>query len=110
MFSPLPKNGGNGSMSTVMKNISRSKTFFERALRVTPGGVHSPVRAFRGVGGDPRWIHSAEGVHLHDVDGHSYVDFCMSWGPLIYGHRDPEILEATSQALQRGWAFGTAEP
>lgn len=90
--------------------MNESEILFERAKRVSPGGVHSPVRAFKGVGGVPRFIRSAVGSKLVDVDGKRYTDYCMSWGPLIFGHRDPEILDAVSQALSRGWSYGAAEP
>ncbi len=86
-----------------------SQALFERALRVAPGGVHSPVRAFRGVGGTPRFIREARGCRLTDVDGNTYIDFCMSWGPLPFGHGDPEVHEATRSALSRGWSYGAAE-
>lgn len=88
----------------------KSFELFERAKRVSPGGVHSPVRGFRGVGGTPRFIESAQGAELTDVDGNRYVDFCMSWGPLLFGHQDPEVAEAVRGALSRGWTYGTAEP
>jgi len=87
-----------------------SETLFEKSKAIVPGGVHSPVRAFRGVGGTPRFIQSASGVELLDVDGNRYIDFCMSWGPLILGHQDPEILDAVRESLSRGWSYGTAEP
>src|SRR5271168_2701749 len=90
--------------------MSESEKLFERAKKVSPGGVHSPVRGFRGVGGYPRFIQSAKGCELTDVDGKKYVDFCMSWGPMLFGHQDPEILEAVQGALSRGWSYGTAEP
>lgn len=93
-----------------MSKIRESEALFERAKRVAPGGVHSPVRGFRGVGGTPRFIRSAQGATLEDVDGNRYVDFCMSWGPLIFGHQDPEVSEAVKSALSRGWSYGTAEP
>lgn len=88
----------------------QSGILFERAKKVSPGGVHSPVRAFRGVGGVPPFIRSASGSKLFDVDGNRYTDYCMSWGPLIFGHGDPEIQEAVEEALQRGWSYGAAEP
>ena len=88
----------------------KSEALFERSKRVSPGGVHSPVRGFRGVGGTPRFIESAQGAELTDVDGNRYTDFCMSWGPLLFGHQDPEIAEAVRGALSRGWSYGTAEP
>lgn len=87
-----------------------SEKLFERAKKVSPGGVHSPVRGFRGVGGTPRFIASAKGVMLTDVDGLSYVDYCMSWGPLIFGHQDEEIATEVHRALERGWTYGAAEP
>lgn len=86
-----------------------SEALFERARRVTPGGVHSPVRAFRGVGGVPRFIREARGSRMTDVDGNSFVDFCMSFGPLIFGHQDPDVRAAVDSALGRGWSYGAAE-
>jgi len=90
-------------------NISKSEAYFERSKKVSPGGVHSPVRAFRGVGGTPRFVERAEGAELIDVDGNRYVDFCMSWGPLILGHQDRDVMEAVQSALHRGWSYGTCE-
>ncbi len=90
--------------------MSESQQFFERSKRVAPGGVHSPVRAFKGVGGTPVFMRSAAGCEIEDVDGNRYIDFCMSWGPLLFGHQDPEVAEAVRGALSRGWSFGTAEP
>jgi len=92
-----------------MENLN-SSTLFERAKACIPGGVHSPVRAFRGVGGVPPFISRAKDDLLFDVDGNSYVDFCMSWGPLIFGHQNHEISEAIRESLSRGWTFGTADP
>ncbi len=89
---------------------TESEKLFERAKRVAPGGVHSPVRAFKGVGGTPRFVRSAKGCELEDVDGNRYIDFCMSWGPLLFGHQDPEVAEAVRASLSRGWSYGTAEP
>jgi glutamate-1-semialdehyde 2,1-aminomutase len=83
---------------------------FKRAKAVSPGGVHSPVRSFRGVGGTPLFIQAAQGAELIDVGGRRYVDYCQSWGPLIFGHGDPEVREAVQSALGRGWSFGAAEP
>lgn len=92
------------------QNTSKSEALFARSRAVVPGGVHSPVRAFKGVGGTPRFIESAQGVELLDVDGNRYVDFCMSWGPLLFGHQEPEVAEAIRGALSRGWSYGTTEP
>jgi glutamate-1-semialdehyde 2,1-aminomutase len=89
---------------------SRSEQLFERARRVSPGGVHSPVRAFRGVGGPPRFMTGGAGARLRDVDGREYLDFCMAFGPLILGHADPGVRAAAEAALARGWSLGTAEP
>jgi glutamate-1-semialdehyde 2,1-aminomutase len=87
-----------------------SEALFQRAQRVSPGGVHSPVRAFRGVGGTPRFMSSGAGGRLRDVDGREYVDFCLAFGPLILGHADAEVRAAAEAALARGWSLGTAEP
>ena len=89
--------------------MTESEDLFARALRVIPGGVHSPVRAFKNVGGTPIFIDSAKGATLTDVDGRSYIDFCMAFGPLILGHTDPDVREATVRALERGWSYGAAE-
>jgi glutamate-1-semialdehyde 2,1-aminomutase len=88
----------------------RSEELFERARRVSPGGVHSPVRAFRGVGGTPRFMTGGAGAYLRDVDGRDYLDFCMAFGPLILGHADTGVRLAAEAALARGWSLGTAEP
>src|SRR3954468_3836881 len=72
----------------------RSSGLFERAVELIPGGVNSPVRAFRGVGGTPRFIASAKGATLTDVDGRTYIDYVGSWGPMILGHANEEVLDA----------------
>lgn len=87
-----------------------SQELFERSKKVTPGGVHSPVRAFRSVGGTPVFFKSAEGPYLHSVEGDTYVDFCQSFGPNILGHRDPEIEKVLEQSIHRAWSFGACEP
>ncbi len=79
---------------------------FERAQRVIPGGVNSPVRAFRAVGGTPRFIASASGAHLTDAEGRRYIDYIGSWGPMILGHGHPAVLEAVHQAALEGLSFG----
>jgi glutamate-1-semialdehyde 2,1-aminomutase len=94
----------------VSSSEGRSEELFARARRVSPGGVHSPVRAFRGVGGTPRFMTGGAGAVLRDVDGREYVDYCMAFGPLIFGHADPGIRAAAEVALARGWSLGTAEP
>ena len=92
------------------RGVSRSEELFARARAVSPGGVHSPVRAFRSVGGTPRFMTGGAGALLRDVDGREYLDFCMAFGPLILGHADPGIRAVAEQALARGWSLGTAEP
>jgi glutamate-1-semialdehyde 2,1-aminomutase len=84
----------------------RSNQLFERARRVIPGGVNSPVRAFRAVGGSPLFIARGSGPYLFDVDGNRYVDFVGSWGPLILGHAHPQVIEAIQQACRHGTTFG----
>ena len=83
---------------------------FDRATRITPGGVHSPVRAFKGVGGTPIFFSSAQGGTMTSVDGREYIDFCQSFGPLILGHRDPDVSEAVREAIDTAWSFGACEP
>ena len=78
----------------------------ERARKFIPGGVNSPVRAFGSVGGTAPFITNAEGSHLHDEDGNTYVDLICSWGPMIHGHAHPEIVEAVSAAAVKGLSFG----
>jgi glutamate-1-semialdehyde 2,1-aminomutase len=84
----------------------RSHALFEAGKRVIPGGVNSPVRAFRGVGGDPVFFSRGKGAYVYDVDGNEYVDYVLSWGPLIAGHAHQEILEAIAQAAALGTSFG----
>jgi glutamate-1-semialdehyde 2,1-aminomutase len=85
---------------------SRSDALFERAQAVIPGGVNSPVRAFRSVGGTPRFIARGEGAWLEDVDGKRYVDLVLSWGPLILGHAHPAVIAAIQDAAVRGTTYG----
>jgi glutamate-1-semialdehyde 2,1-aminomutase len=86
--------------------VSRSAELFERAKDVLPGGVNSPVRAFRAVGGTPFFVASAAGCRLTDADGKTYVDYVCSWGPLILGHAPPAVLDAVRRAAERGWTYG----
>ncbi|MGC8761554.1 MAG: glutamate-1-semialdehyde 2,1-aminomutase [Bryobacteraceae bacterium] len=86
--------------------ISRSAALYERAQRRIPGGVNSPVRAFRSVGGTPRFIQRGEGCRMTDADGNTYIDYIGSWGPLILGHCFPPVVEAVRQALENGSSFG----
>ncbi|MDF9814890.1 glutamate-1-semialdehyde 2,1-aminomutase [Streptomyces sp. SPB162] len=84
-----------------------SQVLFDRAAAVTPGGVNSPVRAFRAVGGTPRFMVSGKGPYLTDADGREYVDLVCSWGPMILGHAHPEVVGAVQEAVTRGTSFGT---
>ena len=86
-------------------NRSNSE-LFERAQRVIPGGVNSPVRAFRAVGGTPRFIARASGAYMFDVEGQRYIDYIGSWGPMILGHGHPAVLEAVQRAATDGFSFG----
>src|ERR1039457_5450210 len=85
---------------------SKSERLFRRAQETIPGGVNSPVRAFRSVGGHPPFIARGQGSHIFDVDGNEYIDYVCSWGPLLLGHRHPEILAALERALAIGTSFG----
>ena len=84
--------------------LPRSHEAFARANRVIPGGVNSPARAFGGVGGEPPFIARAVGAYLHDIDGHSYIDYVGSWGPMILGHVHPAVNAAVTAALDSGRA------
>lgn len=86
--------------------MSRSEKLFERALERIPGGVNSPVRAFRSVGGKPLFIAKGDGARIWDADGKEYIDYVGSWGPLLFGHRSPEVLAALEGALKTGTSFG----
>ncbi len=85
---------------------ANSERLFSRAQKHIPGGVNSPVRAFRGVGGSPLFIARGKGSHIFDVDGNEYIDYVGSWGPLLLGHAHPAIVEAVSEALRSGTSFG----
>ncbi|HTD43927.1 MAG TPA: glutamate-1-semialdehyde 2,1-aminomutase [Bryobacteraceae bacterium] len=85
---------------------SQSEAWFGRAQARIPGGVNSPVRAFRSVGGVPRFIARGEGSRIFDVDGNSYIDYVCSWGPLVLGHRPPAVIDALQEALETGTSFG----
>lgn len=86
--------------------MTQSHTLFEKALHTIPGGVNSPVRAFRGVGGEPIFIRSGKGAMLIDADGREYIDYVGSWGPLILGHAHPAVLAAVINAAEHGFSFG----
>ncbi len=89
-----------------MPDSDRSALLFERARAVIPGGVNSPVRAFRAVGGVPRFIERADGAYLFDADGKRYIDYIGSWGPMILGHRHPAVQQAVHAAVDQGLSFG----
>ncbi len=86
--------------------MNRSESLFARAQELMPGGVNSPVRAFRGVGGTPVFVERAAGPHIFDADGKRYIDYVLSWGPMILGHAHPAIVEAVTRAAQDGTSFG----
>jgi len=86
--------------------MTSNQALFERAQRVIPGGVNSPVRAFRAVGGTPRFIARAQGPYMWDAEGRRYIDYIGSWGPMILGHGHPEVLAAVQQAATEGFSFG----
>src|SRR5262245_18653133 len=85
---------------------TRSNELFSRAQKVIPGGVNSPVRAFRAVGRSPLFIRDAAGSRLTDVDGNSFIDYVGSWGPMILGHAHPQVVEAVASAATRGTSYG----
>ena len=91
-------------------NITKSISLFQEAQSLLPGGVDSPVRAFRAVGGQPLFIERGEGPYLYDVDGNRYIDYVLSWGPLITGHAHPKIVEAVQQAAIKGTSYGAPSP
>ena len=93
-------------MSKTSPNRSKSAAAFERAKRVIPGGVNSPARAFGGVGGSPLFVARADGPFLHDADGHRYLDFIGSWGPMILGHCHPAVVGAVVAAVKNGSSYG----
>ncbi len=84
-----------------------SSELFQRAQQRIPGGVNSPVRAFKAVGGTPIFIERAQGSRLYDVDGNEYLDYIGSWGPMILGHAHEQVTAALENALRRGTSFGT---
>ncbi|MCG8348185.1 MAG: glutamate-1-semialdehyde 2,1-aminomutase [Chloroflexales bacterium] len=88
------------------KSLARSKELFSEAQRFLPGGVNSPVRAFRGVGGTPLFIEKGEGASIWDADGNRYIDYVLSWGPLLLGHAHPAVVAALNEQAARGTSFG----
>src|ERR1700712_5062614 len=96
------------SILEAMRTLDRSRQLQHRAERLLPGGVDSPVRAFRAVGGDPPFVVRAEGAYLWDADGNRYIDYFGSWGPMILGHAFPPVVEAIQQAAARSSSFGAS--
>jgi glutamate-1-semialdehyde 2,1-aminomutase len=90
--------------------MNKSDELFQRALKVSPGGVHSPVRSFKGMDRSPVFFQRAEGPFLFDVNDRKYIDYCQSFGPLILGHRDPEVQEVILQMVHKAWSFKACEP
>ena len=90
--------------------MTSSETLFAEALRYIPGGVNSPVRAFRAVGGQPFFVNRAKGSHVWDVDGREYIDYVCTWGPAILGHAHPAIIRAVQEAAEHGTSFGIPNP
>lgn len=86
-----------------------SEQLFEKSKKYVPGGVHSPVRSFKGLHTTPRFINRAAGAYIWDEEGKDYIDFCMSFGPLILGHRNQSVEEEVREALKRGWSYGACE-
>jgi glutamate-1-semialdehyde 2,1-aminomutase len=97
--------GGDAKARTLVVR-DRSARLMERAMRRMPGGVNSPVRAFRSVGGDPLFMERGEGAHIFDADGNAFVDYVMSYGPLVLGHAHPRVVEAIESTARRGTTFG----
>jgi glutamate-1-semialdehyde 2,1-aminomutase len=94
-------------LPNAFKTTARSQALFHKAQKFFPGGVNSPVRAFQGVGGNPLFIHKSQGAYLWDEDGNRYIDYLLSWGPMILGHADKDIVHAVQQAAREGLSFGT---
>ena len=90
--------------------MTKSSELFVRAQNRIPGGVNSPVRAFRNVGGDPFFVARGEGARIWDVDGNEYIDYVGSWGPAILGHANPKIIKAIQAAAEHGTSFGIPNP
>src|SRR5271165_5853665 len=92
------------------RTLDESRVLHKRAEQLIPGGVNSPVRAFRSVGSEPPFLVRGEGAHVWDADGNRYIDYVGSWGPLILGHADPQVIEAIVQAARNGTSFGASTP
>jgi glutamate-1-semialdehyde 2,1-aminomutase len=95
-------------LGKIMSNIQTD--LFTKAKTMVPGGVHSPVRSFKGLHTTPRFFKEASGAYITDVEDKNYIDFCMSFGPMILGHRNPKVEKALQEGLTRGWSFGACRP
>lgn len=93
-------------MTTTVLQTTKSQEIFAAAQKLMPGGVSSPVRAFKSVGGQPIVFDHVKGAHIWDVDGNQYIDYVGSWGPAIVGHAHPEVINALHAALEKGTSFG----
>src|SRR5512132_4093465 len=93
-----------------MLSRAKSDELFAEALKYMPGGVNSPVRAFRAVGGNPFFVNRAQQAHVYDVDGNDYIDYVGTWGPAILGHAHPKIIRAIQQTAEQGTSFGIPNP
>src|ERR1700722_9914793 len=91
---------------TAARSIANSESAYAKAVKLMPGGVSSPVRAFKAVGGTPLFIKEGEGCHVTDIDGNSYIDYVASYGPLIAGHANERVVASLSKAIGRGTSFG----
>lgn len=103
----FPRITGRQSQGAIQMKTQQSENLFNRALKLLPGGVDSPVRAFKSVEGNPLFMKEGKGSHIIDEDGNEYIDHCMSWGPLIFGHADPEVIKAVRETALLGTSFGT---
>ncbi|MHB1959022.1 MAG: aminotransferase class III-fold pyridoxal phosphate-dependent enzyme, partial [Acidobacteriaceae bacterium] len=97
-------------MTSSVRSMQLSRQLQRRAETLLPGGVDSPVRAFRAVGGEPPFVVRAEGAYLWDADGNRYLDYFGSWGPMILGHAAPQVVKAVQEAAARGVSFGASTP
>ena len=96
-------------LETGSDKMSEQEELFKLSKILVPGGVHSPVRSFKGLHTTPRFINKADGAYLTDVEGLKYLDFCMSFGPLILGHQPLAVKAALQEQLERGWSYGACE-
>src|SRR5262245_29010685 len=108
--SPPPSASSRQSSTGNVVRTSRSSRLFSRAQRILPGGVDSPVRAFKAVGGAPLFIRRASGAYIEDVDGNRFIDYVMSWGPLIHGHAPKGLVKALAAVARDGTSFGAPSP